>query len=69
MNELAIAPIGVEGDISLEQSGYVEWAQCVRRLLGWSGGENADWPELFASGHTPRDVARAVVYGDSSSGD
>jgi hypothetical protein len=66
MDDLAIAPIGVEGDISLEQSGYEAWSHCVRRLLGWSSGEMADWPALFASGHTPRDVARAVVYGEST---
>jgi hypothetical protein len=66
MNDLAIAPIDIEADASLEQSGYEAWRACVRRLLGWTDGENEDWPALFVSGHTPRDVARAVVYGEST---
>ena len=44
---------------------YDVWCKCVRRLLGWSAGDMRDWPELYASGHTPRDAARLAVYGDS----
>lgn len=66
MTDLAINPIDFDGSIELEQSGYEAWRACVRRLLGWSKGEQEDWPDLFASGHTPRDVARAVVYGEST---
>ena len=39
------------------------WCKCVRRLLGWSAGGMADWPDLYASGHTPRDAARLVALG------
>ncbi len=42
------------------------WCKCVRRLLGWSAGDMADWPDLYASWHTPRDAARLVVYGDGA---
>ncbi len=42
------------------------WCKCVRRLLGWSDGEMADWPDLYASGHTPRDAARLVVFGNGA---
>jgi hypothetical protein len=52
--------------LGIQNADYGDWCRCVRRLLDWTEGENADWPELFASGHTPRDVARFVVYGDSS---
>ena len=44
---------------------FEEWCRCVRRLLGWSAGDVKDWPELYATGHTPRDAARFVVYGDT----
>ena len=66
MTDLAIAPLDLEGSIGLEQSGYDAWRNCVRRLLGWTSGEMEDWPALFATGHTPRDVARTVVYGEST---
>ncbi len=47
----------------LQLSDFAVWCKCVRRLLGWSAGEMADWPALHASGHTPRDAARLAVYG------
>ncbi len=50
--------------IALRQAGFEAWSSCVRRLLGWSDGMHEDWPALFASGHTPRDAARATIYGD-----
>jgi hypothetical protein len=64
MNDMAISPIDPAQTIALEQAGFEEWCNCVRRLLGWSGGMREDWPALFASGHTPRDGARMAVYGD-----
>lgn len=50
--------------IALEQAGFEEWCNCVRRLLGWRQGSREDWPQLFATGHTPRDAARFAVYGE-----
>ncbi len=46
----------------IQNSTYEDWCKCVRRLLDWPGGELPDWPELFASGHTPRDAARFAIY-------
>ena len=66
MYDPAIAPIDAESSIGLEQTGYEAWCNCVRRLLGWSEGELESWPGLFASGHTPRDAARAAVYGEAT---
>jgi hypothetical protein len=59
------ALIDGRGAINLELKGYDAWRSCVRRLLDWTDGEREDWPELYASGHTPRDVARAVLAGES----
>lgn len=50
---------------AIQHQDFQVWCHCVRRLLGWSAGDVEDWPELYASGHTPRDAARLVVYGDS----
>ena len=47
----------------IQHTEFEMWCKCVRRLLGWSAGELRDWPELYASGHTPRDAARLAVYG------
>ena len=66
MTDSSIATAEFADDIGQSQSGYDAWRNCVRRLLGWTKGEMEDWPALFATGHTPRDVARAVVYGDST---
>jgi hypothetical protein len=52
----------------IQASDFDVWCKCVRRLLAWSAGEMADWPELYATGHTPRDAARLAVYG-SGQGD
>jgi hypothetical protein len=59
-------PIGRDHSVCLKLSAYDAWCRCVRRLLDWSDGEGEDWPQLFASGHTPRDVAHATVYGDGA---
>jgi len=60
------SPAELGESISLDNGGFDEWASCVRRLLGWAEGIGADWAALFASGHTPRDAARATVYGDTN---
>jgi hypothetical protein len=57
--EHALAP-------DMQHDDFEVWCKCVRRLLGWSAGEMENWPELYASGHTPRDVARLEVYGDGA---
>jgi hypothetical protein len=49
----------------IDSAEFVTWCDRVRLLLGWSEGEGDDWPALFAEGRTPRDAARATVYGDS----
>jgi hypothetical protein len=64
MVDVAIYPVDPTQAIALEQTGFEEWCNCVRRLLGWSQGMREDWPHLFSTGHTPRDAARAAVYGD-----
>jgi hypothetical protein len=66
MDDLAISPIDRDDTISLHVDGYHAWCRCVRRLLDWSEGEREDWPQLFASGHTPRDVVRAMMYGNGT---
>ena len=48
----------------IQHADFEVWCKCVRRLLGWSKGTMEDWEDLYASGHTPRDAARHVVYGD-----
>jgi len=48
---------------AMRHADFVMWCKCVRRLLGWSAGDVQDWPDLYASGHTPRDAARFAVYG------
>jgi hypothetical protein len=65
MEDAAIYPVDPAHSIALQQAGFEEWCNCVRRLLGWSGGMRDEWAQLFASGHTPRDAARAAVYGES----
>jgi hypothetical protein len=65
MDDMAIERIEPAQTIALRQSGFEEWCNCVRRLLGWSQGMLEEWPALFATGHTPRDAARAAVYGES----
>ena len=65
MDDTAMYAIDPAQSITLEQTVYEEWCNCVRRLLGWThDGVREDWPDLFASGHTPRDAARAAVYGE-----
>lgn len=44
---------------------FQAWCDCVRQLLGWSEGQGDDWHAHFAAGRTPRDAARATVYGDA----
>jgi hypothetical protein len=58
------SPVEQRETIALQQTGFEAWCSCVRRLLGWSEGMLEEWPALFASGHTPRDAARAAVYGE-----
>ncbi len=48
-----------------DAAAFEAWCGCVRRLLGWNDGTGDGWPALFASGHTPRDAARATIYGDT----
>jgi hypothetical protein len=48
-----------------ETAGFEAWCDRVRQLLGWSEGVGDEWPALFAAGSSPRDAARATVYGDS----
>ncbi len=47
------------------QDDFEAWCKCVRRLLDAPDGDQRDWRDLYASGHTPRDAARIAVYGDS----
>jgi hypothetical protein len=59
MNESAMSQIATEA------SGFESWCDRVRQLLGWSDGASDDWPALYAAGCSPRDAARATVYGDA----
>ena len=58
-----MSPVEPADAIASAQAGFDAWCNCVRRLLGWSEGMLEEWPALFATGHTPRDAARAAVYG------
>jgi hypothetical protein len=64
MDDMA-APEDPTRTIALQGTGFDTWCGCVRRLLDWSEGTGEDWPALYASGHAPRDAARATVYGDT----
>jgi hypothetical protein len=48
-----------------EGARFDAWCNCVRQLLGGSDGAAEDWRALFAAGRSPRDAARAMVYGDA----
>jgi hypothetical protein len=51
--------------IALEGAGFEVWCDRVRQLLGWSEGAREDWRALYEAGQSPRDAARATVYGDT----
>ena len=62
---MAMSPAELAQAAAYDAAQFALWCNCVRQLLGWREGEGDDWRALYASGHTPRDAARATVYGDS----
>jgi hypothetical protein len=65
MDDMAMSSAERAAATASEAARFAAWCNCVRQLLGWREGEGDDWRALYASGHTPRDAARATVYGDT----
>jgi hypothetical protein len=62
---MTMSPANSAAATASEGARFEIWCNCVRQLLGWSGGEADDWRTMFASGSTPREAARAMIYGDT----